>query len=85
MGAATMAKVEMMTARWAQISVLGSRLITFLIPSPHLEGPLLPRGIFLGLGLINLAALAQDRLAASCRLPGLPPCCSWAFSLPQHG
>jgi len=36
----------------------------------HLEGTLLPRGFFLGLGLIYLAALAVDRLAAHWRLPG---------------
>jgi len=36
----------------------------------HLEGTLLPRGFFLGLGLIYLAALAMDRLAARWRLPG---------------
>ena len=60
----------MMTSRLAQISVLGSLLITFNIPSPHLEGTLLPRGFFLGVGLIYLAALAVDRLAASWRLPG---------------
>ena len=35
-----------------------------------LEGTLLPRGFFLGLGLIYLAALAVDRLAAIWRLPG---------------
>ena len=60
----------MMTSRLAQISVLGSLLLTFNIPSPHLEGTLLPRGFFLGVGLIYLAALAVDRLAASWRLPG---------------
>jgi len=36
----------------------------------HLDGTLLPRGFFLGLGLIYLAALAVDRLAAKWRLPG---------------
>ena len=36
----------------------------------HLAGTLLPRGFFLGLGLIYLAALAVDRLAARWRLPG---------------
>lgn len=30
----------------------------------HLAGTLLPRGFFLGMGLIYLAALALDRLAA---------------------
>jgi cell volume regulation protein A len=38
--------------------------------SPHLQGTLLPRGFFLGLGAIYLLALAVDRLAASLRLPG---------------
>ena len=36
----------------------------------HLEGTLLPRGFFLGLGLMYLAALAVDRIAAYWRLPG---------------
>ena len=36
----------------------------------HLEGTLLPRGFFLGLGLIYLAALALDRLAERLKLPG---------------
>ena len=36
----------------------------------HLAGTLLPRGFFLGMGLIYLAALALDRLAAHWRLPG---------------
>ena len=40
------------------------------LPHAHLEGTLLPRGFFLGLGLIYLAALALDRLAAKWRLPG---------------
>jgi len=35
----------------------------------HLEGTLLPRGFFLGLGLIYLAALALDRLAERLKLP----------------
>lgn len=35
----------------------------------HLEGTLLPRGFFLVLGLIYLAALAVDRLAERLRLP----------------
>ncbi|MFM7362850.1 MAG: cation:proton antiporter [Cyanobium sp.] len=39
-------------------------------PHAHLAGTLLPRGFFLGLGLIYLAALALDRLAARWRLPG---------------
>ncbi len=36
----------------------------------HLAGTLLPRGFFLGLGLLYLAALAVDRVAARWRLPG---------------
>ena len=40
------------------------------LPHAHLEGTLLPRGFFLGLGLIYLAALAVDRLAARWRVPG---------------
>ncbi len=36
----------------------------------HLAGTLLPRGFFLGLGLLYLAALALDQLAARWRLPG---------------
>lgn len=72
----------MMTSRLAQISVLGSLLITFNIPSPHLEGTLLPRGFFLGVGLIYLAALAVDRLAASWRLPGAAAVLLLGFQIP---
>ena len=36
----------------------------------HVAGTLLPRGFFLGLGLLYLAALAVDRMAARCRVPG---------------
>ncbi len=50
--------------------VLSSLLIALPEPHAHLEGTLLPRGFFLGLGLIYLAALAMDRLAAHWRLPG---------------
>ena len=50
--------------------MLGSLLIASNFPNPHLEGTLLPRGFFLGLGLIYLVALAVDRLAAKLRLPG---------------
>lgn len=50
--------------------MLGSLLIAPNFPNSHLEGTLLPRGFFLGLGLIYLAALAVDRLAAKLRLPG---------------
>ena len=44
-------------------------LMALPLPHTHLEGTLLPRGFFLGLGLIYLAALAVDRLAANWRLP----------------
>jgi len=50
--------------------VLSPLLIALPLPHPHLQGTLLPRGFFLGLGLIYLAALAVDRLAANWRLPG---------------
>ena len=50
--------------------VLSPLLIALTLPHPHLQGTLLPRGFFLGLGLIYLAALAVDRLAAIWRLPG---------------
>ena len=53
-----------------QTQVLSSSLIALPLPHAHLEGTLLPRGFFLGLGLIYLAALAVDRLAAAWRLPG---------------
>ena len=53
-----------------QTQVLSSSLIALPLPNAHLEGTLLPRGFFLGLGLIYLAALAVDRLAATWRLPG---------------
>jgi cell volume regulation protein A len=50
--------------------VLSPLLIAWPLPHAHLQGTLLPRGFFLGLGLIYLAALAVDRLAAHWRLPG---------------
>ncbi len=53
-----------------QVQVLSPLLIALPLPHPHLQGTLLPRGFFLGLGLIYLAALAVDRLAATWRLPG---------------
>jgi len=53
-----------------QVQVLIAPLISLPLPNAHLEGTLLPRGFFLGLGLIYLAALAVDRLAATWRLPG---------------
>lgn len=50
----------------------GEMPVWMVVPSPHahLAGTLLPRGFFLGLGLIDLAALAVDRLAARWSLPG---------------
>ncbi len=53
-----------------QTQVLSPWLIALPLPHTHLQGTLLPRGFFLGLGLIYLAALAVDRLAAHWRLPG---------------
>jgi len=53
-----------------QTRVLSPLLIALPLPHAHLEGTLLPLGFFLGLGLIYLAALAVDRLAAAWRLPG---------------
>ena len=53
-----------------QTQVLSPLLIALPLSHVHLEGTLLPRGFFLGLGLIYLAALAVDRLAANWRLPG---------------
>ena len=53
-----------------QTQVLSPLLIALPLPHAHLQGTLLPRGFFLGLGLIYLAALAVDRLAANWRLPG---------------
>ena len=50
--------------------MLSPLLIALPLPHAHLQGTLLPRGFFLGLGLIYLAALAVDRLAAHWRLPG---------------
>lgn len=50
--------------------MLSPLLIALPLSQAHLEGTLLPRGFFLGLGLIYLAALAVDRLAATWRLPG---------------
>lgn len=50
--------------------MLSPLLIALPLSHAHLQGTLLPRGFFLGLGLIYMAALAVDRLAASWRLPG---------------
>lgn len=67
----------MWARRWARIKplspqtqVLSPLVIALSLPHAHLQGTLLPRGFFLGLGLIYLAALAVDRLAANWRLPG---------------
>ncbi|MFM7238162.1 MAG: hypothetical protein ACKOZN_00955 [Cyanobium sp.] len=51
--------------------MLSPVLIALPLPYAYLEGTLLPLGFFLGLGLIYLAALAVDRLAATWRLPGV--------------
>jgi cell volume regulation protein A len=50
----------------------GPTLLLALPPAPpvHAAGTVLPRGFFLALGLIYLAALALDRLAERLRLPG---------------
>jgi cell volume regulation protein A len=54
----------------AAVQVLSTPLIALPLLQTHLDGTLLPRGFFLGLGLIYLAALAVDHLAANWRLPG---------------
>ncbi|MFM9101479.1 MAG: cation:proton antiporter, partial [Cyanobium sp.] len=48
------------------------RPLAGLLPrgNEHLEGTVLPRGFFLGLGLMYLVALGLDRLANRLRLPG---------------
>jgi len=51
-----------------QTVVLSPLLIA--LPHAHLQGTLLPRGFFLGVGLLYMAALTVDRLAAQWRLPG---------------
>jgi cell volume regulation protein A len=50
----------------------------------HLPGTLLPRGFFIGLGLIYLAALALDRLAAGWRLPGAAAVLLLGLALPTR-
>lgn len=56
-----------------------------LSPTPsHLPGTLLPRGFFLGLGLIYLAALAVDHLAARWRLPGAAAVLLLGLALPSQ-
>jgi len=59
-------------------------LLSLSAPASHLPGTLLPRGFFLGLGLIYLAALALDRLAASWRLPGAAAVLVLGLVLPTH-
>ena len=53
-------------------------------PQAHLAGTLLPRGFFIGLGLIYLAALALDRLAANWRLPGAAAILLLGLALPTN-
>jgi cell volume regulation protein A len=56
------------------------------LPSPghaHLAGTLLPRGFFLGLGLIYLAALALDRLAERLKLPAAAAILLLGLALPS--
>jgi cell volume regulation protein A len=53
-------------------------------PHAHLAGTLLPRGFFIGLGLLYLAALALDRLAARWRLPGAAAILLLGLALPSH-
>jgi len=55
-----------------------------LQPHAHLEGTLLPRGFFLVLGLIYLAALAMDRLAAHWRVPGAAAVLLLGLALPTE-
>lgn len=49
----------------------------------HLEGTILPRGFFLGLGLIYLAALALDRLAEHLRVPSAVAILLLGLALPS--
>lgn len=67
-----------------QIQVLSLPLGVF--PEPHalLAGTMLPRGFFLVLGLLYLAALAVDRLAAYGRLPGAVGVLLLGLSLPTE-
>ena len=67
-----------------QTQVLSSSLIALPLPHAHLQGTLLPRGFFLGLGLIYLAALAVDRLAAHWRLPGAAGVLLLGLALPTE-
>jgi len=63
--------------------VLSPPLIASLQSHQHLAGTLIPRGFFLGLGLMYLAALAVDRLAAYGRLPGAAAVLLLGLSLPD--
>lgn len=63
--------------------MLNPPLIALLQPPAHLAGTLLPRGFFIGLGLIYLAALAADRLAARWRLPGAAAVLVLSLAIPD--
>ncbi len=67
-----------------QSSVLSTLLIALPQHHAHIEGTLLPRGFFLGLGLIYLAALSVDRLAAGWRLPGAAAVLLLGLALPTE-
>lgn len=63
--------------------MLNPPLLALLQPPTHLAGTLLPRGFFIGLGLIYLAALAADRLAARWRLPGAAAVLVLSLAIPD--
>ena len=50
----------------------------------HLPGTVLPRGFFLGVGLIYLIALALDRQAAQWRLPGAAAVLLLGLAIPPN-
>ena len=58
-------------------------LIAVSQSNAHLAGTLLPRGFFLGVGLVYLAALALDQLAARWRLPGAAAILLLGFLIPS--
>lgn len=61
-------------------------ILLLSLPSPthaHLAGTLLPRGFFLGLGLIYLAALALDRLAERLNVPAAVAILLLGLALPS--
>jgi cell volume regulation protein A len=65
-----------MAAHWRRPQLLNFPLpLAVMLPPAHghLEGTVLPRGFFLGLGLVYLLALGCDRLAERGRLPGAVP------------